>query len=136
MALFPYRWMPSTVGKNLRYASLSIISGVSNIIRWTPIIWDDADFDWEFLARIMEYKMRRMAKHHATHNLVVGAERYARQLTTCAELLKRLREDDYPNRGPRRPYDRAWADHWTYMVEQDKVLLGNMIGKYLNHWWD
>lgn len=130
MSFFPYRWMPRTVGKNLRYAARSIYHGVKNIIRWTPIVWDDADFDWEYLARIMEYKMRRMVKH-----FIVGSERYAHQLTICAELLKRLRDDDYPSRDP-RPHDRLWADHWIYMERQDQRMLGEIIGKHLCSWWD
>jgi len=56
-------------------------------------------------------------------------------IAICAELLKRLREDDYPTRDPRE-HGKEWADHWIYMSKQDKQYLGLLLGKYLDHWWD
>lgn len=109
--------------------------GVVNLIRWAPIVWFDADFDWEFLAEIMEYKLRRMSAQFDERNITVDSRRHAREMKICAELLKRLREDEYPARDP-RPHGKAWADHWTYMSNQDKRYLGLMLGKYLNHWWE
>ena len=114
---------------------LDIRYGVVNLIRWAPIVWFDADFDWEFLATIMEYKLRRMSAGFDKSDVTVNSKRHAQQMRICAELLKRLREDDYPFRDPRE-HDKAWAEHWSYMSNQDKRYLGLMLGKYLNHWWE
>jgi len=63
-----------------------VIHGIGNIIRWTPIIWDDADFDWAYLARIMEYKLRRMSKTIGD-GYIANAERYSRQMLICAAIM-------------------------------------------------
>lgn len=136
MFRIPYRWLPRTVWPNLRSMWLDIRIGVRNLWRWIPIIWFDYDFDWDCLARIMEAKLRWMAKDAETW-IVQSAPRNRRQMAVCAELLKRLREDEYfvqerarIGTGPRAS-KRAQA-----RSEADKRYLGLLIGKYLNHWWE
>lgn len=120
--------------------------GIRNLIRWTPIIWRDRDFDWDYLARIMERKMTWMADRFESPDCPVSdAKRMGRQVRTCAILLRRLMDDDYfENAGYGR---EAWlsasdrkrsrmAYHARDMAEQDKRYLGKLIGKYLDHWWD
>lgn len=124
---FPYRWIPRTIFPNLKSAADDIIHGIHNIFVWVPIIWHDADWDWDGLAKVMEFKMRRMSKLHKEHPIVSDSHRMSRQLLICAELLKRLREDtlDYQrvklHDGKMRHYNR---------------YLGELIGKHLRTWWN
>ena len=55
MFRFPYRWTPKTILKNLDYAFWDIYLGIKNTIKYLPVIWFDRDFDWEYLARLMEF---------------------------------------------------------------------------------
>lgn len=91
--MFTYRWTIRTIYPNIKYFIYDIIRGISNIVRWTPIIWSDRDFDWAYMARIMEYKMRRMSKCF-THEICTNDKKKSKELLICAELLKRLIEDD------------------------------------------
>jgi len=119
MSLFAYRWLPRTILPNLYLFAYDIYIGIRNIIRWTPVIWYDRDYDWAYLAGIMEYKLRRMSKLFKEHGHHVNSDRDALETLICAELLHRLIEDDN-----RRQND------W-YCKE-----FGRRLGKYMLHWWD
>jgi hypothetical protein len=139
MSIFrvPYRWLPRTFWTNIRSCWIDVTHGIHNIIRWTPVIWFDADFDWSYLAVVMEYKLRRMSKvlgegHH------LHRERDAKQTLICAELLRRLQAEDYYENADRRFPIRSkhWAAHISMQEKQDQDYLAMMIRKYLRNWWD
>lgn len=119
--------------------------GIKNVVRWTPVIWRDADFDWDFLAQIMEYKLRRMAKCFDEYGHHIGSKRDAKECRMAAELLKRLQEDRYFwNAG----YDpKTWetksdrekthiCKHADLMAQQDLKCFGDLFVKKLRNWWD
>lgn len=103
--------------------------GITNLIQWAPLIWRDRDWDWAFLARILEFKFRRMSKSLAAGSHL-RRERDARQCLVCAELAKRLAEDNYFEM-----HNRNWKRAET-SAKNDQRYLGLMIGKFLRHWWD
>lgn len=134
----PYRWPPRTFTRNIQHMWLDLTTGVNNILRWSSVIWFDADYDWIFLNTILEYKFKRMAKV-LEHGHLANGERYARQLRVCAALCSRMRDDNgyYENADKRftvRGLD--WANHITKQQRNDQRLLGLMIAKYYRHWWD
>lgn len=134
--MFPYRWLPRTIIPNLTSAGYDIWYGITNIFRWIPVIWSDRDYDWAYLAEIMEYKFRRMSKllkngHH------VLSERDSRRTLVCAELLKRLRTESYQYHEvldiPVIPHNSKRDDMIGKYYQE---YLGNLIGKHLRRWWD
>jgi len=126
MSVFPYRWLPRTVIPNIMALIRNIKNGVCNVIRWTPVIWGDFDWDWEPFAEIMEYKLRRISDC-LKDGCSVGSESHARQALICAELLKRLKEDSQAG--------VTYHQHTTRMREWD-IMFGKTIGKHLRCWWD
>lgn len=136
----------------------SISTGVANLIRWAPIIWADRDWDWCFLARLMEKKLRRMASHFEQYGHHVNADRDAHRMRICAALLRRMREDNYHDlsgwgklyrqqgldllsfkkfvRHTITAEERQALERISYLEQQDQDLLGRMLGKYLRRWWD
>jgi hypothetical protein len=109
----------------------NIKRGIKNCIRWIPVIWKDEDWDWEFLALIMEKKLRWMSKDAETW-IIEDRERYSRQMLICSEILKRLREDRYDDV---EHMPKFFTLHETRKKEW-QMLLGKLIGKYLRHWWE
>jgi len=113
--------------------------GVCNVIRWAPIIWVDFDWDYCFLLKIMEYKLRRMSSNLKDGN-TVNAARYARKALIAAELCKRIDDDRYYDTA-RKLYPRSNQYNHQYeytksIQKQDLDMLGRVFSKYLTHWWD
>lgn len=110
--------------------------GIDNLIRWGPVIWDDVDWDWDHLTKIMEYKLGRMAIMIGDNGHHIGCERTAKQMRTCQALLKRIRADDYMENAQRSHSKSSLVLHSMAMEKQDMEYFGKLFGKYLKHWWD
>lgn len=114
-----------------------VVYGIRNIFRWLPIIWFDRDFDWEFLAEIMEFKLRKMAASTKDWH-VAGADKDRRNMLICAELLRRQKEGltFYMDNAERRWKGRHAVEVAIRQEREDLKYLGYILGKYLTHWWD
>lgn len=111
--------------------------GIRNIIRWTPVIWFDEDFDWSNLAEVMEFKLRLMEKEFRERGHHVGSDLDAKRCRICSDLLKRLIEDKYwENACKRFGESTLAATHASTQQKNDQAYLGLILGKYMNHWWD
>ncbi len=132
-----YRWLPRTVLPNLWGCVTDVWYGVGNVIRWAPVIWFDGDFDWQDLAEIMEYKLRRMSHHFRNHGCTEDADQCALQMSACAGLLRKLHEDNYRTEASERLGENPDAAKAAILSRnEDRRHLGRLIGKYLTHWWD
>src|SRR5512145_2343710 len=93
--LFPYNWTISGAARNIKNALEGILPGLRNVFRWFPIVYFDRWYDWSFLTTVMEFKLRRMAKHFDVHGVAVDAKSQAQKMLICATLLKRINQDTY-----------------------------------------
>lgn len=71
-----------------------IKTGVKNLIKWFPIIWNDRDYDQFYFYKILEFKMRNMRDDFNSTQLVDMKEEAA-QLSKCVDALNRLAEENY-----------------------------------------
>jgi hypothetical protein len=133
----PYRWTLRTAHSNIWWAVTDIWDGVCNVCRWAPVIWDDADFDWEHLAKVMEYKLRRQAHLEEAVGHHVGSRLDAKRMRVCADLLRRLQADEYWTNAVSRFGETPAAAKFSHNQQKsDQRYLGLILGKYLTHWWD
>lgn len=118
-----------------------IYYGLINLVRWLPIIYNDRDWDWAFLAIIMQYKIKKMKLYHVDKQSFVGVEQIIKKLTICENLLNRIVEEDYMD-NPRyktilNNVNRQAAYTWVKMYEQqDMDLLFKILNKHLKKFWD
>jgi hypothetical protein len=127
----PYRWSRRPL-KNLSHIWYGVTRGVGNLWRWLPIIWHDKDWDWEPLAEMMEFKLRRMARVIGNGSTASGP-RDAKDMLICAEILKRLRADEYHGDPP---YERSRLLLEESQAADEQRLLGKIIGTKMRGWWD
>lgn len=99
--------------------------GIKNLVIWFPLIWKDDQYDWTYLSKIMEFKLRLMSKSFLKYGYHVNSKKDAMDMLICAELLKRLDKDD--------PEDLGWKQHDARMDGWMKMLQ-KKIGK-LRNWW-
>ena len=131
------RWFRNTL--DFRHRWLRLYYGVGNLIVYFPLIWRDRDWDHAYLLQLMEFKFRRMAHLQEKYGNGLYADRYARQLRIAAHLCKRMTDDECYHENARKAFvypSRAWAKEISAVEKQDKEMLGRLIGKYLDHWWD
>lgn len=128
-----FRTFPAWLADHWR----DIYYGIRNVLRWTPVIWFDEDFDWACLAEVMEFKLNLMAEEFHSHGHHLNSELDARRCRTCAILLRRLIDDNYWEEAIKRfGESRLAATHSSQVQKNDQRYLGLLLGKYMNHWWD
>ncbi len=133
----PYLWRYAPI-KNLQHMWWDFTAGVSNLVRWFPVVWRDRDFDHAYLLAVMEFKFKSMADSFERRSMHVNGERDVRQLRVCAELCKRLREDEYLERHwdrTTKASEKATIGLPDEIARQDQRALGIMIGRHLRRWW-
>lgn len=129
----------------------NIYYGILNLYIYLPLIWKDRDWDWSYLAEMMEFKLRKMADHTDNHSYHLRSEIDAKQMKTCALLLNRVKREHYhdyikddwcPPIGPwRHRYGSERFDmkehkcYDDYMIKQDLDLCMKIVGKYIRNWW-
>lgn len=126
---FCYRWLPRTIFSNLSYASYVFCRGIKNIVKWTPVIFFDRWDDWSYLTRLMEFKLRDMAKNFEKYGHHVGADRDAKRMLICAVLLKRIADDKYFETS-------ANTKKYINRLNYDTEYLFKLMNKHLRSWWD
>ena len=140
----------------MRWRIRKFFRSLFRTIAYLPIVWGNEEWDWAYLFELMEFKLRRMQKAHENDKWHTNAHVYARQLLVCAELLKRIREDNYttgmyegffekygspldPSRKELTPEGvkefRRLTAYETSMKQQDIMLFCKLFSKYYAHWW-
>lgn len=81
----------SILGWRIRYFFMSM----KNLIRWTPIIWHDRDWDHRYIYDILQFKLENQAKYIGDRDFHTGAKRDAERMITCARLIDRVKTEFY-----------------------------------------
>lgn len=69
--------------------------GISNIIKWFPIIWKDRDYDYKYIYDLLEFKLRDQAKGIGRRDRHTRAARDSQKMLLCVNLIAKLKEGDY-----------------------------------------
>ena len=109
---------------------------VRRVASWLPVLWRDRDYDYSYAVYLLMFKMLRVAKHIAEHDVHMGAQRCARDIRIVVEHFKRVQRPDlYPmgwtkERSLRqaRQQDALEAWHWDRAWE--------LIRRKGKCWWD
>lgn len=87
--------------------------GIKNIIKWTPLIWNDRDYDWNYLMRMLEKKLRSMSELHKSHGYAESSEVTAEELLFASFLAGKIAKEDYT--------EEAFGDK-KYLIEKNQMV--------------
>jgi hypothetical protein len=87
----------------------NIRQGIPNLIKWTPVIWSDRNWDQHFLYVILQFKLKQMEKLHLEYGHTINAEKYAGEMRVCILLLERIIKDDYLM-SCLKPHEKKWGE--------------------------
>lgn len=79
----------------------SILIGISNLIKWFKVIWNDRDYDMYYFEIMMLKKLNGMRVSMRTYNKVEYSDEkylpYFKALNICIAILERRSQDFYHN---------------------------------------
>lgn len=81
-----------------RYAPIwfkQFIDGLSNIIRWIPVIYKDKDWDDYYITKILQKKIEHQRAHLVKHNRHTRVDEDNFWMTVVLNLIEREHEEFY-----------------------------------------
>jgi hypothetical protein len=77
--------------KNIKWHIKQFVHHVKNLIYWFPVIWNDYDWDYIFMLKIMRHKLNNMQNFFNSKDThVLDAEDYAKEISEIMVRLDRI----------------------------------------------
>ena len=93
---------------------------IRNLIYWLPVLWDDRDWDYNYLLRILIHKLNGMSTNIREHGTHVDAEEIADEIADIAYSIG-LVERDVLVDGAVRTHEGRWGQVSFERVPIDKA---------------
>jgi len=91
-----------------------------NLIYWLPILWQDRDWDYQFLLDILVHKLNGMSKHIRENGNLVRSEEIADEIGEIAYNIQLVGEDIIVT-GAVRAHKSKWGETaWDLIPAGDK----------------
>ena len=88
-------WERSTLFGKLHWRIRNFLTSCHNLIKWFPIIWNDRDWDGNYILKILQKKIEFQRKELVNANRHTRIESDNRDMTIVLNLLERVREEYY-----------------------------------------
>jgi len=107
--------------------------GVSNIIKWIPVLYKDRDWDFYFIYNILQKKLEFTEKAIRNSSLENG-EMYANKIRTAIRIIEIGRDEKYVDEVL---MEDDWSKIKNAISKQNKAkkLLFNYLHHYIEQWW-
>lgn len=126
---------------------------IRNIYRYRVFLWNDRNWDFDFVYLLLESKFESMEKGISKRNILMRSQEISKELMVAKNLCKRVNQDyDFANyvrdyiesdenflknlNKPRtKEYTRAMYKHHE-LAAANKDYLWKYISKKSKGWWD
>ena len=72
-----------------------IWTGIKNIVKWMPIVWEDRDWDHAYIMYALRFKIKNTADYIEKHKRYEDWERDVERMRLCVRLFDALEQDIY-----------------------------------------
>jgi hypothetical protein len=112
-----------------------IKQGISNMVAYAPLIWRDRDWDYEFLYRMLLFKMKRM---QPAIRVMSAPSDYHAALDRCVVLLEEVNNRSQCNCSYLGTKECGVEQHISCNKLQQEMLkeFGKLFSRYSQGWWD
>ena len=107
--------------------------GISNIIKWIPVLYKDRDWDFYFVYVMLQKKLEFTEKAIRNSSLQ-NSDFYGNKIRTAIRLIEIVREEKYLEEVLK---ENDWDNIRKAIIKQDKAkkLLFNYLQHYIEQWW-
>ena len=125
----------------------------TTIKKYSKILKEDRDYDWEFMLDLEKFKLKRMSEYFSKSQIISDWERVVKEINLCIKLIDIITEKDPPgylyDETKKLPYinTRNHKRFLKYIYDNDSyrddlrqtkaLYLYNLIRTYrMRSWWD
>ena len=118
--------LSARIWRNLHWRIRYFIGGIKNIIRWTPTLYKDKDWDEWYILTILQKKIEFQRKEIIYANRHIDVDRDNRDMTIVLNLIERVKEDYYGTEHldyeeSKFRFEPVEGDKELYSMEQDII---------------
>lgn len=81
-----------------------IIEFIKRVWDYSPLLWDDRDWDYSCILQLLRFKLLRLRKHMEKYAIIAHAEDVIAELACADVLLRNVIEEDP---------DDEWSNHYS-----------------------
>jgi hypothetical protein len=114
-----------------------IVTGISNLIKWTSTIYKDRDWDKHYIFEMLKFKLIQQRKELVGANRHTGIEDTNRYITICLNLIEHIQEETYNLEYQNYVRERMWfsdngdgTSTWNSEIEMENF--SGYFKKYSN----
>lgn len=98
---------------------------LKRLFKWTPVIWKNEDWDYEYFLIIAQFKLEQMAELHVKDGDAMNSKLYASEMLHASHLLLQAIEGS------------EVAEEYEELEKHEKIDEAfKYISKNLTKWWD
>ena len=105
-------WERTTLFGMLHWRIRNFLTSCNNLIKWFPTIWNDRDWDGNYILKILQKKIEFQRKELVSANRHTRIESDNRDMTIVLNLLQRVREEHY---------EMECMDYWYSDIVFEKI---------------
>lgn len=113
---------------SLTYPFIHVKNSVKNLWDWRDIIWEDRDFDYEYLYKILHRKLINMEYFfYSKDTCSVDSKKYGEQIQDCRILLDRIMTDYFHDKEFKEYYEKYPATEFSFTPcesEKERIAKG------------
>jgi hypothetical protein len=147
------------------YSPVRFCRRIKMVLEWSVFLWDDYDWDYVYIWRVLQYKLKRTRECIVSNGITMKADQVGKEIRVAENLLQRLIDDAYIDDDLRdyfEKYPMEWEDtpdggritraekkdlkrdrlfkainvKETYLRKQDMEYLAKHMNKHIRRWWD
>jgi hypothetical protein len=107
---------------------------IYNIIKWSPILWKDRDYDYEYILNVLAFKLQNISKYIDKHKSYKGYKRDVERINLCIRLLDKLQTNFYKFE-PQNFYKSKSTfnyDSETRNLNLNLIIIDDNLNEYFN----
>mgnify|MGYP001611730826 FL=1 len=95
---------------------------IKRVIVYIPTIWNDRDYDYVFIYRLLQFKLSMVRKRYENNDFFVGQDDAVKHLAECDTILERLLNDNYVE----NEYDQ-FEEKWGEVIINKTFKRANVL---------
>ncbi len=107
------------------YKYTKVFRYLKRVAEYTPVLWDDRDYDGEAILAMLAYKIKRTREHLTKHSILMPKTiaRHEKQMKEAEALIERITSDFHETEAHEAFYDKyPKLSYWYRAAEVDDML--------------
>ena len=109
---------------------------IKNIIRWTPVLWNDKDWDYYDIFEVLKTKLKFQSEYFRKHGYHESSEYDAQRMKLCIRLIDKVQNESYINEILGLDPDDEMIFKAVNKHDKAKRILFKLLEQNIERWWD